>query len=169
MINSVSHPGFALLNEDRWFDNHQAEAQLTDSWKKQGLRPRTKRQDGWFEELGRLVVADANSTRLATPEELKAWFGFGECGDDTCSRELEAFRTVVATMRERDGADCGGGIGHTRTNGRRTGAAQLAWFERCRTRAPSTNGRGVKRLKEIGLDYYANEYIRSLLKFTTMN
>ncbi|KAK8137867.1 hypothetical protein PG984_001247 [Apiospora sp. TS-2023a] len=100
VIDGASRAGFALLNEDQWFDHHKDEAKMTDSWKKTRLRHKAKRQDDWVDELGRLVVADANSTRLATPEELKAWFGFDECGDDTCSRELEALRAVVATMRE---------------------------------------------------------------------
>ncbi|KAK8082816.1 glycoside hydrolase family 18 protein [Apiospora saccharicola] len=100
VIDGTSRAGFALLNEDQWFIHHEDEAEMTNSWRRPRLRHRAKRQDDWVDELGCLIVADANSTRLATPEELKAWFGFDKCGDDTCSRELEALRAVVTTMRE---------------------------------------------------------------------
>ncbi|KAI0124098.1 family 18 glycosyl hydrolase [Xylariales sp. AK1849] len=95
-INGVAHPGFALLNEDQWFNQHPEETPFTAGWAKPG----SKKRD-WIEDLDQLVVVDANSTRLATPDELRAQFGFDECADPTCSREIEALRAVVATMKER--------------------------------------------------------------------
>ncbi|KAK8097736.1 uncharacterized protein PG998_013222 [Apiospora kogelbergensis] len=109
VIEGVSHPGFALLNGDQWFIDHPREAALTAGWAQGAVHRRhgaAKRRDGVEEEeaaqgSGRLVIVEANSTRLATPAELRARFGFDRCGDDACSRELAAFAAVVATLRER--------------------------------------------------------------------
>ncbi|KAI4600107.1 hypothetical protein KJ359_001209 [Pestalotiopsis sp. 9143b] len=95
-INGVRHPGFALLNGDLWFGAHPQEAALTAGWAKGAGR---KRDDG-VEEVGRLVYVDANSTRPASQDELRALFGFGECSDDTCSRELEALKAVAQSINE---------------------------------------------------------------------
>lgn len=95
-INGVRHPGFALLNGDLWFGAHPQEAGLTAGWAKGAGR---KREDGG-EEVGRLVYVDANCTRPASQDELRALFGFDECSDDTCSRELEALKVVAASVHE---------------------------------------------------------------------
>lgn len=98
VINGVSHPGFALLNEDQWFLLHGNEAALTAGWA-QGASKLKQRAD-WIEELGKLAIVDTNSTRLASREELRDQFGFDECADDACSRELEALKAVIETMKE---------------------------------------------------------------------
>ncbi|KAI0437933.1 family 18 glycosyl hydrolase [Xylaria telfairii] len=95
-INGVAHPGFALLNEDQWFIAHPAEQQSTAGWAKAG-----RRNSDWLEGLDKLVIVDSNSTREASPVELRATFGFEDCADDTCSRELEALKAIVETMKER--------------------------------------------------------------------
>jgi hypothetical protein len=45
-------------------------------------------------------VVGSNSSRAATPEELRRELGFDSCGDDECNRELLALREVTNTMKE---------------------------------------------------------------------
>ncbi|KAI1382677.1 family 18 glycosyl hydrolase [Hypoxylon trugodes] len=96
-IDGTSHPGFVLLNEDQWFNAHPAEAASRAGW----ASPPSRKKRDWVEALDKLVIVDSNSTRAATPAELRDEFGFEDCADETCSRELEALRAIVATVRER--------------------------------------------------------------------
>jgi chitinase len=45
-------------------------------------------------------MIDGNSSRVASPEELRWEFGFDSCSDDSCSRELQALRAISETVRE---------------------------------------------------------------------
>lgn len=89
------HPGYALFNNDEWFDSHPAEAALRDTYPG-GPAGRTKR---WVEGVG-LVVAEGNSTRAATADELKEELPFDSCADESCSREMEALKNLVRSVRE---------------------------------------------------------------------
>ncbi|KAF4772862.1 putative glycosyl hydrolase family 18 [Colletotrichum scovillei] len=93
-INGVKHPGYALLNEDEYFDTHAAEAALRATW------PNGPAQKRWVEPAG-LVVEGVNSTRVATPEELRDHLGFDECTDSSCSREIEKLKDVARTFRDK--------------------------------------------------------------------
>ncbi|KAI8631443.1 family 18 glycosyl hydrolase [Xylariaceae sp. FL1651] len=97
-VNGVNakHPGYALLNSDPWFSAHADELALVNMYA--GSPPRRRRR--WLEKDGRLVFVDANSTRAATPEELRREYRFDECADETCTREIEALKTVVGVVRE---------------------------------------------------------------------
>ncbi|KAI1171673.1 hypothetical protein F4777DRAFT_593675 [Nemania sp. FL0916] len=103
-FNGAKHPGYALLNEDKWFDfdAHAREKALQPVYAK-GPSAIPLAQKRWVDDddagVG-LVVIDANSTRLATPEELRRHLGFATCGDDKCTRELEALRAVVGMVRD---------------------------------------------------------------------
>jgi chitinase len=94
-VNGVNakHPGYALLNTDDWFTANQAEFALVNRY----AGAPTKRD--WIEGRG-LVMIEGNSSRVATPEELRREFGFDSCGDDVCSRELEALKAVIGTVKE---------------------------------------------------------------------
>ncbi|KAK9772778.1 putative chitinase [Seiridium cardinale] len=94
----VTHAGYALLNRDGWFDEvqNQAEANLRNGW----LTRRRRSRREWVDDDRGLVVIGANSSRVATPEEVRAQFGFDECGDDRCTKELEALRVVVDRVKE---------------------------------------------------------------------
>jgi len=93
----VPDPGFALLTDDPWYDNHQQEfyyAQfysdpppleataneppLAGHWKKRSVP--TDPED--------IVIEEGNSTRKPTREELLEHFGVIECKDDACSSEM---------------------------------------------------------------------------------
>jgi chitinase len=94
-FGGAKHPGYALFNDDDWFATHAAEAALQDTYPG-GPAGRTKR---WVEGVG-LVVAEGNSTRVATSDELKKELPFESCADERCSREMEALKRVVQDMRE---------------------------------------------------------------------
>lgn len=93
-FNNAKHPGFALMNDDAWFGAHNDERLLTGMYA--GTPPNRR---SWIEGRG-LVVVDGNSSRAATPGELRRELGFDSCGDDDCSRELMALREVTDAMRE---------------------------------------------------------------------
>ncbi|KAI2635311.1 hypothetical protein GGS21DRAFT_489974 [Xylaria nigripes] len=91
------HPGYALFNNDTWFNNHADEKALQDVYKKgPSAIPAQKR---WIDDGVGLVFTEVNSTRLATPEELRQHMGFATCGDDKCTREREALRALVDMVR----------------------------------------------------------------------
>lgn len=91
---NIKHPGFALLTTDDWFHAHAAEANLNGLYDQ---APPNRRS--WVQGRG-LVVVGSNSSRAATPEELRRELGFDSCGDDECSRELLALREVTNSMKE---------------------------------------------------------------------
>ena len=93
-LNGEKHPGFALLNTDEWFNANPGELVLVGDY---ANAPPTKRN--WIEGR-RLVVIARNSSRVATPEELRREFGFDSCSDDMCGRELEALKTVTGAVKE---------------------------------------------------------------------
>ncbi|ORY61420.1 uncharacterized protein BCR38DRAFT_525824 [Pseudomassariella vexata] len=96
-FNDAKHPGYALFNNDTWFDTHAAEKALQPVYKAgPNAIPAQKR---WVDDRVGLVVADVNSTRVATSEELREQLGFEACGDEKCTREMEALRAVVNKMR----------------------------------------------------------------------
>lgn len=91
----AKHPGYALLNEDQWFNNNQAEAQLTALY----ASPPTRKKRDWIDDRG-LVIIEGNSSRVATPEELRQEYGFESCSDDICSREIAAMKAILANIKE---------------------------------------------------------------------
>lgn len=91
-VNAI-HPGYQLLNTDGWFTNNAAEQALTPGY----ASSPTKRD--WIEGRG-LVLVGQNSSRVATPEELREELGFDECADDKCTRELEALKKVIGAVKE---------------------------------------------------------------------
>jgi chitinase len=93
-FNGNKHPGYALLNTDAWFGAHADELALVGAY---ANTPPNKRS--WIEGRG-LVVMGGNSSRAATPGELRRELGFDSCGDDECSRELMALREVTDAVRE---------------------------------------------------------------------
>jgi chitinase len=101
-FNGAKHPGYCLLNSDQWFDlpANAAEAALRDSYKPPGKRSRRRGAASWAGK--ELVYVEANSTRKATPEELRREFGFERCEDETCSRELEALKAVMETVSKSE-------------------------------------------------------------------
>ena len=92
-VQGVVHPGFQLANTDEWFGTHAAELAYTSNY----ASSPTKRD--WIEGRG-LVMINGNSSRVATPEELRQEFGFDSCSDDSCSRELKALRAVSDAVKE---------------------------------------------------------------------
>lgn len=93
-VNGVKHPGYALLNTDEWFNANPGELALVSEY---ANSPPTKRD--WIEGRG-LIMIGGNSSRVATPEELRREFGFDSCSDDVCSRELVALKAVTGAVRE---------------------------------------------------------------------
>jgi chitinase len=91
-FKNAKHPGYALFNNDIYFDTHADEKALQPTYLL-GPSGVTKR---WVEGVG-LVVAEGNSTRVATPKELQEELPFESCADKTCSREMEALKRVVQT------------------------------------------------------------------------
>lgn len=93
-VNGVNakHPGFALLNSDAWFGAHAAELALTPRYASAPMKR------DLIEGRG-LVMVEGNSSLVATPEELRREYGFDSCADDACSRELEALRGVVDSIK----------------------------------------------------------------------
>ncbi|OBT51788.1 hypothetical protein VE04_07381 [Pseudogymnoascus sp. 24MN13] len=79
-FENAKHPGYALFN-DIYFDTHADE---------KALQP-----------IYLLGPSEGNSTRVATPKELQEELPFESCADETCSREIEALKRVVQTMREQ--------------------------------------------------------------------
>jgi chitinase len=92
-VQGVVHPGFQLAIGDEWFRTNAAELAYTSNY----ASSPTKRD--WIEGRG-LVMIDGNSSRVATPEELRQEFGFDSCSDDSCSRELKALRAVSDAVKE---------------------------------------------------------------------
>jgi chitinase len=95
-FKGAKHPGYALFNNDKYFDTNAAEKALQPTYLL-GPSGITKR---WVEGVG-LVVAEGNSTRVATPKELQEELPFESCADETCSREMEALKRVIQTVREQ--------------------------------------------------------------------
>ncbi|GKT46778.1 uncharacterized protein ColSpa_06959 [Colletotrichum spaethianum] len=94
MVNGVKHPDYALLNEDVYFNSHAAGAALQDTW------PNDPAQKRWVESAG-LVLEGANSTRVATPEELRDHLGFEESADNSCSREIKKLKDMARNFRDK--------------------------------------------------------------------
>ncbi|KAK6063222.1 glycosyl hydrolase family 18 [Seiridium cupressi] len=94
----VTHAGYVLVNRDGWFDEpqNQAEANLRNGW----LTRRRRSRREWVDDDRGLVVVGSNSSRVATPEEVRAQFGFDECADDRYTKESEALRVVVDRVKE---------------------------------------------------------------------
>ncbi|KAI0418524.1 family 18 glycosyl hydrolase [Xylaria grammica] len=90
----IKHPGYALLIDDPWFFNHKDEEDLT------ALYAGSPSKRRWVEGRG-LVIEGTNSSRAATPEELRDEYGFDACSDDACSRELGALKSVVRGVRDQ--------------------------------------------------------------------
>lgn len=95
-FKGAKHPGYALFNNDKYFDTNPAEKALQDTYPL-GPSGITKR---WVDGVG-LVVAEGNSTRVATPKEVQDELPFESCADESCSRELEALKSVIRTVREQ--------------------------------------------------------------------
>ena len=89
------HKGYALLNGDPWFNTHLAAANLRDGY---AAAPNFKRD--WVDDGPGLVYVDANSSRPATPEELRGELGFDSCSDDSCERERKALRDIIVAVRD---------------------------------------------------------------------
>jgi chitinase len=83
--NRFDHRGFALLNEDSWFDRNPNAKQYTAAY---GQAPNFKRRDLDWLDPDQISVVDANSTRKATDKELRHDFGLIRCTDQECSQEL---------------------------------------------------------------------------------
>ncbi|KAI0159376.1 family 18 glycosyl hydrolase [Pestalotiopsis sp. NC0098] len=99
-FNGAKHPGYALFNNDTWFDTHDDEKDLQAVYK-QGPSAIPASKKRWIDGVG-LVVEDASdSSRLATPEEMREELGFEACGDQGCSREMRALERVVGAVREQ--------------------------------------------------------------------
>lgn len=92
-VQGVVHPGFQLALTDEWFLTNLAEGAYAANY----ANVPAKRD--WIEGRG-LVMIDGNSSRIATPEELRQEFGFDSCSDDSCSRELKALRAVTDAIKE---------------------------------------------------------------------
>lgn len=90
----VDHRGYALQNNDDWFLSHADAAARRDEW---ASSPNYKRE--WVESAG-MVVVGINSSRPATREETAHEFGFDECHDGKCSREIEALKRVATSVKE---------------------------------------------------------------------
>lgn len=99
-FNGKKHPGYALFNEDKWFDTHAEEKKLQDVYKKGPEAIPAGSTKRWVEDVG-LVVAGANATRVATEEEIREHMGFDACSGAGCARELRALRQVVAVMKDQ--------------------------------------------------------------------
>lgn len=89
----VTHPGYAVLNRDPWFNNHPNEAALTAAY-----RPGALGRREWVDDVGLVVVA-VNSSHVASQGEIQDEFGFDDCADERCARELRALYTVAQQRR----------------------------------------------------------------------
>lgn len=91
--DGVRHSGYALLNEDAWFNNPANVAEK--NYQPQYLKgPTGAARSGWVEPVG-LVVVETNSSRTATSDEIRDEFGFDDCADDKCTREIAALRAII--------------------------------------------------------------------------
>lgn len=98
-FNGASHWGYALFNDDKWFNSHPEEEALQDVYK-QGPAAIPANRKRWVDSVG-LVVSGANATRVATDEELRKHMGFDACSGIGCAREMRALRHVVDVMKEK--------------------------------------------------------------------
>ncbi|KAH8768982.1 family 18 glycosyl hydrolase [Diaporthe sp. PMI_573] len=89
----VTHPGYAVLNRDAWFNNHPNEAALTAAY-----RPGALGRREWVDDIGLVVVA-VNASHVASQGEIQDEFGFDDCADEKCARELRALRTIAQQRR----------------------------------------------------------------------
>lgn len=78
----VDHRGFALLNDDPWFNGKPEARALTRSYLD---NPNFKRD--WIDP-DQIAVMEANSSKRITDEELKKDFGVIRCASDGCEKEL---------------------------------------------------------------------------------
>ncbi|KAI0543568.1 hypothetical protein F4679DRAFT_590358 [Xylaria curta] len=94
----AKHPGYALFNISQWFNSHASERALRPIYLR-GLSdiPASKRR--WVHDEVSLVFVDVNSTRKATPEELRDSLNFDTCADGKCTREMKVLRSVVHSAR----------------------------------------------------------------------
>lgn len=107
----IDDPGWALLTNDAWYDDHPASKAVIAG----GLyafsppasytsgkinRQHWNKRDGGLDDLDPegIIFVDANSTRKATDEELKEQFGFQRCADDDCSMEKHALGIESAAV-----------------------------------------------------------------------
>ncbi|KAI2465893.1 hypothetical protein F4781DRAFT_424486 [Annulohypoxylon bovei var. microspora] len=90
----VDHRGYALQNNDDWFLSHANAAAMQDEW---ASSPNYRRE--WVDSVG-VVVVGTNSSRPATREETAHEFGFDECQDGKCSREIEALKIVATSVKK---------------------------------------------------------------------
>jgi chitinase len=86
--NPIDNRGFALLNEDSWFNRNPAAKALTAGWKG---APNWKRDDSSL-NLEELVVVGANSSRRLTERELQEQLGIYRCEQEDCRKEMEILR-----------------------------------------------------------------------------
>lgn len=78
----VDHRGFALLDDDPWFDGKAAAKALTEGYKD---TPKFKRR--WI-DLDQITAVEANSSKHVTDEALKKDFEIIRCVNDGCGKEL---------------------------------------------------------------------------------
>lgn len=103
----IEDPGWALLTNDKWYNEHLASRQAIaggmyavpppahvtagksrrEHWNKRDLSI----TGGDAFDPDDVFIIDANSTRKATDEELRDQLGFRRCADAECSAELEEF------------------------------------------------------------------------------
>ncbi|KAF1942210.1 hypothetical protein EJ02DRAFT_346150 [Clathrospora elynae] len=83
--NAIDNRGFALLNEDSWFNLNPAAKALTDGWKGS---PTWKRDEALL-NLEELVVIEANSSRRLTNREIQEELGIHYCEQHDCKKEME--------------------------------------------------------------------------------
>jgi chitinase len=86
--NLIDNRGFALLNEDSWFNRNPAAKALTAGWKGS---PNWKRDDASL-NLEELVVIEANSSRRLTGRELQEELGIYRCEQEDCKKEMDILR-----------------------------------------------------------------------------
>ncbi|KAI0437594.1 hypothetical protein F4803DRAFT_537994 [Xylaria telfairii] len=98
-FNGANHPGYALFNNDQWFNNHAAEKALQPIYPKGPSAIPKGQKRRWVDDEVGLVFVDANSTRKATPKELRDSLNFDTCADDRCTREMKALRSVVDSAK----------------------------------------------------------------------
>ncbi|ROW01932.1 hypothetical protein VMCG_05588 [Cytospora schulzeri] len=91
--NGVRHSGYALLNEDVWFDK-PANLDEKDYQPEYLKGPAGAARRSWVEPVG-LVVVENNSSRVATTHEIRDEFGFDDCADDKCTREIGALKAII--------------------------------------------------------------------------
>ncbi|KAI0096381.1 hypothetical protein GGR51DRAFT_568416 [Nemania sp. FL0031] len=97
-FNGANHPGYALFNNDEWFTNHAAERALQPIYPR-GPSAIPAQKKRWVDDEVGLVFVEANSTRKATPGELRDSLSFYTCADAKCTREMKALRSAVDNAR----------------------------------------------------------------------